>query len=247
MKFGFGHALRRKEDDALLRGLGRYVADVSPSGVLYAVVLRSPHAHARFAFHDLARVRALPGVRLVLTAAEVAGLGPMPCHGLLEGVDIPVPLYPVLASGEVRHVGDAIAFVVAETLEAARDAAETIGVDWQPLPHVVGTMAALEPGAPQVWPDRPGNLAFEAEAGDAAATRSHPRRSRTPGSDRCRRRPHSRRGCHRPGLRRSRPDRRRSPRRLRSRRARCRTAHRSPGRSPQDSWCSPRWGRRPRR
>ena len=92
MKFGFGHALRRKEDDALLRGLGRYVADVSPSGVLYAVVLRSPHAHARFAFHDLARVRALPGVRLVLTAAEVAGLGPMPCHGLLEGVDIPVPL-----------------------------------------------------------------------------------------------------------------------------------------------------------
>jgi len=171
MKFGFGQALRRKEDEALLRGRGRYVADVSPEGVLHAAVLRSPHAHARFAFHDLDRVRAMPGVRLVLTAADVGELGPMPCHGLLEGVDIPVPLYPVLARAEVRHVGDAIAFVVADTPEAARDAVETIAVDWAPLPHVVGAMAALEPGAPQVWPDRPGNLAFEAGAGDAAATR----------------------------------------------------------------------------
>jgi carbon-monoxide dehydrogenase large subunit len=171
MKFGFGQALKRKEDDALLRGRGRYVADVSPEGALHAVVLRSPHAHARFSFQDLDRVRAMPGVRLVLTAADVDGLGPMPCHGLLEGVDIPVPLYPVLAGEQVRHVGDAVAFVVADTLDAARDAAEAIGVDWEPRSHVVGALAALQAGAPQVWPDRPGNLAFEVEAGDAAATR----------------------------------------------------------------------------
>jgi len=171
MRFGFGQALKRKEDDALLRGQGRYVADVAPDGALHAVVLRSPHAHARFTIHDLDRVRAMPGVRLVLTAAEIAELGPMPCHGLLEGVDIPVPDYPVLARGEVRHVGDAVAFIVADTLEVAKDAAEAISVDWQPLPHVVGAMAALAPGAPQVWAGRPGNLAFETEAGDARATR----------------------------------------------------------------------------
>jgi len=171
MKFGFGYAHRRKEDDALLRGQGCFVGDVSPKGVLHAAVLRSLHAHARFACLNLARVLAMPGVRLVLTAAEVSELGPMPCHGLLEGVDIPVPVYPVLASGEVRHVGDAIAFVVADTPDGARDAAEAISVDWEPLPHVIGPRVALEPGAPLVWPDRSGNLAFEAEAGDAKATR----------------------------------------------------------------------------
>ena len=138
---------------------------------MHAVVLRSPHAHARFHIADLDRVRAMPGVRLVLTAADVAELGPLPTPGVLEGVDIPVPVYPILARDEVRHVGDAIAFVVADTLAAAKDAAEAITVDWQPLPHVIGAIAALENGAPQVWPDRPGNLAFETEAGDAAATK----------------------------------------------------------------------------
>ena len=81
MKFGFGQALTRKEDAALLRGAGRYVADVAPDATLHAVMLRSPHAHARFVIHVLDRVRAMPGVRLVLTAAEVAGLGPLPTPG----------------------------------------------------------------------------------------------------------------------------------------------------------------------
>ena len=147
MKFGFGQALTRKEDDALLRGQGHYVADFAPPAALHAVVLRSPHAHARFRIVDLDRVRALPGVRLVLTADDTARLGPLPTPGVLEGVDIPVPLYPVLARDEVRHVGDAIAFVVADTLEQAKDAAEAVNVDWQALPHVVGALAALEPGA----------------------------------------------------------------------------------------------------
>jgi carbon-monoxide dehydrogenase large subunit len=172
MKFGFGQALTRKEDDVLLRGAGRYVADVAPEATLHAVMLRSPHAHARFSIHDLARVRAMPGVKLVLVADDVAGLGPLPTPGVLPDVDIKIPIYPILAKDVVRHVGDAIAFVVADTLAAAKDAAEAIAVDWQPLPHVIGAMAALASGAPQVWSDRPGNLAFEASAGDAAATQA---------------------------------------------------------------------------
>ncbi len=171
VKFGFGQALTRKEDDALLRGQGRYVADVNPQATLHAVMLRSPHAHARFAIGDLARVRALPGVRLVLIAADIAELGPLPTPGVLPDVEIKIPTYPILAKDEVRHVGDAIAFVVADTLEAAKDAAEAITVDWQPLPHVIGAMAALKSGAPQVWPDQP-NLAFATELGDAQATKA---------------------------------------------------------------------------
>jgi carbon-monoxide dehydrogenase large subunit len=172
MKFGFGQPLKRKEDDALLRGQGRYVADVAPKGVLHAAMVRSPHAHARFAVGDLGPARAMPGVRLVLTADDIAELGPLPTPGVIPGVDIKIPPYPILARDEVRHVGDAVAFVVADTPAQAKDAAEAIAIDWQPLPHVIGAKAALAVGAPQVWPDRPGNIAFEMEAGDAAKTKA---------------------------------------------------------------------------
>jgi carbon-monoxide dehydrogenase large subunit len=171
MKFGIGQGVRRKEDDALLRGAGTYVADVAPAGTSHAVVLRSPHAHARFQFADLAKVRAMPGVRLVLTADDVAELGPMPTPGVIPDVPTVIPPYWVLARGVARHVGDAVAFIVADTLEAAKNAAETIAIDWQPQPHVIGAVAALKSGAPQVWPDRPGNLAFETTVGDQKATR----------------------------------------------------------------------------
>ncbi|HEY1473383.1 MAG TPA: xanthine dehydrogenase family protein molybdopterin-binding subunit [Pseudolabrys sp.] len=172
MKFGFGQALRRKEDDALLRGAGRYVADVAPQAMLHAVMLRSPHAHARFAIYDLDRVRAMPGVRLVLTAAEVGELGPLSTPGVIPGPEIKIPVYPILTKDVVRHVGDAVAFVVADSLAVAKDAAEAIAVDWQPLPHVIGAVAALAARAPRVWSDRPGNLAFETELGDALATKA---------------------------------------------------------------------------
>jgi carbon-monoxide dehydrogenase large subunit len=171
MKFGFGQPLTRKEDDALVRGAGRYVADVLPEKALHAWVLRSPHAHARFAIQDIERVRGMKGVRLVLTAADIADLNPLPTPGVFPGADIDVPPYPILAKDVVRHVGDAVAFVVADTLDIAKDAAEAITVDWQPLPHVIGALDALAPKAPQVWPDRP-NLVFETEAGDAAATKA---------------------------------------------------------------------------
>jgi len=171
MKFGFGQPLTRKEDDQLLRGAGRYIADVSPARPLHAVVVRSPHAHARFRIGDLARVRALSGVRLVLTAADISALGPLPTPGVVPDVDIKIPVYPILAKDVVRHVGDAVAFVVADSIDAAKDAAEAVEIDWQPLPHVIGAVAALKPGSPKVWPERTSNLAFETEAGDERATK----------------------------------------------------------------------------
>jgi carbon-monoxide dehydrogenase large subunit len=171
MKFGFGQALTRKEDDPLVRGAGCYVADVLPQGTLHAVVLRSPHAHAKFKVGDLSRVKAMKGVRLVLTGADTADLGPLPTPGVLEGVDIKVPHYPILTLDVVRHVGDAVAFVVADTLEQAKDASEAIVIEWHPQPHVIGAIEALKPGATPVWPDRP-NLAFETAVGDAGATKA---------------------------------------------------------------------------
>jgi carbon-monoxide dehydrogenase large subunit len=172
MKFGINQAITRKEDATLLRGAGRYVADVAPAGTLHAVVLRSPHAHARLRVTDTAAARALPGVRLVLTASdtEIAALGPMPCVALPPDLTLEAPPYPVLARDEVMHVGDAVAFVVADTLEQAKDAAEAIAVEYDALPHVVDAAAALKPNAPQVWPDKPGNVAFEMKLGDEPKT-----------------------------------------------------------------------------
>jgi aerobic carbon-monoxide dehydrogenase large subunit len=171
MKFGFGQPLTRKEDDPLLRGAGRYIADVSPAKPLQAVVVRSPHAHARFRIGDLARVRAMPGVHLVLTAADISGLGPLPTPGVVPDVEIKIPAYPILAEEVARHVGDAVAFVVADSIDAAKDAAEAIEIDWQQLPHIIGAVAALKPGAPKVWADRADNLSFATEVGDAGATK----------------------------------------------------------------------------
>jgi carbon-monoxide dehydrogenase large subunit len=169
LKFGTGQSVRRLEDDPLLRGRCHFTADYLPANTLHAVVVRSPHAHARFAL-DAGKARARPGVRLVLTAEDTAALGPLPMQAGIEGVEIWTPAHPVLANDTVRHVGDAVAFVVADALEQARDAAEALELQWQPLPHVVGAVAALENRAPAVWPDKPGNLAFEVTLGDRAAT-----------------------------------------------------------------------------
>ncbi len=171
MKFGFGQPLKRKEDAALLTGTGHYVADFLPPGTLHAAVLRSPHAHARFAIRDLDRVRAMKGVRLVLTGEDVKHLKPLPTPGVIPGPEIKIPAYPILARNVVKHVGDSVAFVVADTIEQAKDAGEAIAIDWTELPHVVGAVEALKPDAPQVWPDRP-NLSFETTMGDEAATKA---------------------------------------------------------------------------
>jgi aerobic carbon-monoxide dehydrogenase large subunit len=170
MKFGVGQPMVRKEDEALLRGKGHYVGDYSPAGLLHATVLRSPHAHARFRITDVAAARGKPGVRLVLIGEDLADLGPLPCMIELPDTKIAVPRYPVLAREVARHVGDAIAFVVADTLEQARDAAEAIAIEWTPLPHVTDAAIALASGAPQVWTDRPGNVCFENSIGDKKKT-----------------------------------------------------------------------------
>ena len=169
-KFGFGQAMRRTEDDALLRGAGRYVADHAPDGALHAVVLRSAHAHARFRITDVAKAKAMAGVALVLTGADTAKLGHLPCQAAIPQTKVAIPPYPILARDEVKHVGDAVAFVVAASEDQARDAAEAIAIEWDALPHVIGAAEALEQGAPLVWPKQRSNLAFETELGDAAAT-----------------------------------------------------------------------------
>ena len=172
MKFGIGQSVRRKEDDALLRGGGRYVADHAPDGMLHAALLRSPHAHARFRIANASRARAMPGVALVITGADITSLGSLPCQADMPGATIALPPYPVLAVDEVRHVGDAIALVVADTRDHARDAAEAMEVEFTPLPHVIGAAAAIEQNAPLVWRQIRGNLAFETALGDAKATAS---------------------------------------------------------------------------
>ncbi|TMJ27012.1 MAG: xanthine dehydrogenase family protein molybdopterin-binding subunit, partial [Alphaproteobacteria bacterium] len=171
-KFGFGQPVRRKEDEAFLRGSGRYVADFAPQGLCHAAVLRSPHAHARFRIENAAAARGMPGVRLVLTAADVAELGFLPCTASVPDQTIAVPPYPIVANGEALHVGDCLAFVVADTLFQAQDAVEAIALDWEALPCVVDGRAALAEGAPRVATGRAGNLAYETSIGDAQATRS---------------------------------------------------------------------------
>jgi carbon-monoxide dehydrogenase large subunit len=169
IKFGVGQSVRRKEDDALIRGRGRYTDDVAPQPALHALVLRSPHAHAKFII-NASGARSLPGVAAILTAEDVKDLGDLPCLFNLEVDPFTGPPYPILPRDEVRHVGDAIAFVVADTVDQARDAIEAIEVNWTPLPAVVGVANAVKPGAPQVWPNHPGNVLFDVPIGDKKAT-----------------------------------------------------------------------------
>lgn len=168
-----GRSLRRLEDARFLTGQGRYVADVPAPGTLHAVMVRSPHAHAEIRAIDLAAAHAVPGVQAVLTGTDLdaEGIGPLPCTSVVASVAaMIVPPRPVLARGRVRHVGEPVAFVVAETEAAARDAAELVAVDYDPLPAVTDAAAALRPGAPQIWPQAPVNEVFRFEKGDRAAT-----------------------------------------------------------------------------
>src|SRR3982750_4331778 len=119
IKFGVGQSVLRKEDDALIRGKGRYTDDHAPQPALHALMLRSPHAHAKF----------------TINVAKARG---MPCLFNFEVDPFTGPPYPILAKDEVHHVGDSIAFVVADTIDQARDAIEAIEVNWTPLPAVAG-------------------------------------------------------------------------------------------------------------
>src|SRR6201996_2273932 len=168
IKFGVGQSVLRKEDDKLIRGKGSYTDDHAPQASMHALVLRSPHAHAPFTI-DVSKARKMPGVGAIFTAADVSELGGLPCLFNLEDHPFTAPPYPILAGSEVRHVGDAVAFVVADTVDQARDAIEAIQIEWTPLPAVVGLVNAVKKGAPQVWPKHAGNVLFDVPIGDKKA------------------------------------------------------------------------------
>jgi aerobic carbon-monoxide dehydrogenase large subunit len=175
-KFGIGQSVRRVEDPRLLTGGGRYTDDTKlDAPAARAYVLRSPHAHADIRRIDTAAARKAPGVLLVFTGEDVTreGFGDLPCLVPLEnrdGTQRADTSRPMLAKGRVRHVGDPVALVVAETLEQARDAAELIEVDYEARPHTVDTFASAQPGAPLVHDHIKDNIVFDWEMGDRAGT-----------------------------------------------------------------------------
>ncbi|MGF7053930.1 carbon-monoxide dehydrogenase large subunit [Bosea sp. OAE752] len=163
-------SLRRFEDERFLTGQGFYLDDEAVPDALHAMVLRSPHAHAAILSIDAEAARGLPGVHAVYTAAEIADLAPLPCSLAVAGeAPLIVPPRSPLAGERVRHVGDSVAFIVAETAELAREASELIAVDYDILPSVTELAAANAPDAPEIWPQAPGNLALRYRLGDGAA------------------------------------------------------------------------------
>ncbi len=177
MKFGIGQPVRRYEDLSLITGHGRYTDDVVLPGAAHAFVLRSPMAHAHIKRIDAAAAWRLPGVLLVAISEDVhaEGLGDLPCLVPLNNRD-GTPRHdtprPLLALGKVRHVGQPVAFVIAETLVAARDAAEAIEVEYESLPVVTEATDAIGPGTAQLFEHIPGNVVFDwdNDLGDAKAT-----------------------------------------------------------------------------
>jgi len=171
----WGRSLRRFEDFRFLTGRGQYVDDFTLPSQVYAHVLRSPHAHAVIERIDTAAARNGSGVLGVFTEADLRAdeVGPLPCIAQVSTVGpLIVPPRYALARGRVRHVGDPVALVVAETRDQARDAAERIVVEYRPLEPMVDATAALLPGAPAIWDEAPGNLCFRFQRGDRDATRA---------------------------------------------------------------------------
>src|SRR5438128_2694964 len=173
-KFAIGQSVRRVEDPRLLRGFGRYSDDVSLPHQAYAVVVRSPHAHAVIRSIDTSTARQASGVLAVLTGADLAadGLGNLPTDKSgkrRDGSAAFATPRPALVRDRARHVGDPVALVVAATAEQAVDAAELVAVDYEPLPAVAATADAARPGAPPVWAEAPDNVAFVWEAGNKDA------------------------------------------------------------------------------
>ncbi|HUA76332.1 MAG TPA: xanthine dehydrogenase family protein molybdopterin-binding subunit [Acetobacteraceae bacterium] len=172
---GIGAAVRRKEDQRFLSGSGHYTDDINRHGQLYAYIRRSDRPHARIIAIDTKAAGAMPGVAAVYTGADMQAdnVGGLPCGWQVknkDGTPMAEPPHPVLAVGKVRHVGDPFAVVVAESRQAAKDAAEKIAVTWEDLPGTASIADALAPGAALVHDDVPGNLCYDWHIGDPAAT-----------------------------------------------------------------------------
>ena len=181
-EFAIGQPVPRFEDPRLVKGHGRYIADMTFPGMAFGYVLRSPHAHARIRKIDTAKAKAAPGVLAVITGADykAAGFGDLPVPGgLKRRGDTPGyrPRYPALVEDRVRMIGDYVAFVVADTYYQAVDAAELVEVDYEAQPAIVSTGDAVKPGVPLVWEDCPNNIGFiqvegSKEVTDAAFARA---------------------------------------------------------------------------
>src|ERR1700674_636593 len=172
---GIGASVRRKEDYRFLVGGGKYTDDVTMARQTFAYFLRSPHSHAKIVKVDKTAALQAPGVVAIFTGADLAAdkIGGLPCGWLIHNIDgspMKEPPHPVLAQGKVRHVGDQVAMIVAETYFQAKDAAELVEVEYDVLPSVVDATGALKAGAPTVHDDVPNNRCFLWSLGDKAAT-----------------------------------------------------------------------------
>lgn len=173
-RFGSGHAVRRLEDESLLAGRGRYTDDVTLAGQTHLVFLRSPYPHARIVSIDTSAAAAMPGVLRVVTGAEMAEAGVKPMPGAAgfrraDGSDAASPPRLAMAHERTRFVGEAVAAVVAETVQQARDAAEAVVVDYEELPMVVDLASATADGAPLLCEEATGNIAAEMRHGSSDA------------------------------------------------------------------------------
>ena len=171
-RFAIGQPVPRSEDPVLLRGAGHYADDFSLPGQAYAVIVRSPYAHGAIRHIDVEAARAMPCVLAVYTAADLAagGIGPLPARQVMnnrDGTPMLTPVRHALATDKVRHVGEAVAAVVAESVAAAKDAAEAVIVDVEPLPAVTEPGRAALPDAPLVYGDVPGNVGLDFHYGDS--------------------------------------------------------------------------------
>jgi aerobic carbon-monoxide dehydrogenase large subunit len=172
---GIGAPVKRREDKRFLVGKGQYTDDIVLPGQTHAAFLRSHHAHARIVSIDTAEARKAPGVIAILTGEDVAAdkLGGIPTGWLIhnkDGTPMVEPPHPALALGVVRHVGDPVVMVIAGTRTQAREAAQLVEVDYDPLPAVAHLGDAVAGGAPQVWPEAKGNVCFDWHLGDKATT-----------------------------------------------------------------------------
>jgi len=170
-----GTAVKRKEDFRFLTGGGNYTDDINRPGQVHAYVVRSPHAHANIKKIDKSAAEKAPGVVAIFTGAEYAAdkKGGLPCGWLIhskDGTPMVEPPHPPLVADRVRHVGDQVAVVIAETRDQARSAAELIDIEYQELPAIISTGDAAKPNAPQVWEQAKNNTCYDWHLGDKAAT-----------------------------------------------------------------------------
>src|SRR5258708_4612309 len=173
MKFGMGQPVPRQEDPTLLKGQGRYSDDVQLPNTAHAVMVRSQIAHGIIRGIDIAEAKKMPGVLGVWTGADLNAAGYGPLKTLIpvpnrDGSPMKTPTRHSLATDKVRFVGDPVAFVVAETLGEAKDAAEAVMLDMESLPAVTDAREAAKPGAPIVFDDVPGNICLDYAYGESA-------------------------------------------------------------------------------